>query len=90
MIDNPLAVQSLLTAIEMLPAAILVAVAFPVQPYRSQAQSPDPAGFKQLTVSMRDTLNPKDVFEDVIHNFSSKYRGYAQYHNFDNEDEDQV
>jgi len=30
---------------------------------------------------MRDTVNPKDIVEDVIHNFSSRYRGYAQYHN---------
>ena len=30
---------------------------------------------------MRDTVNPKDIFQDVVHNFSSRYRGYAQYHN---------
>ena len=34
-----------------------------------------------ILVSMRDTVNPKDIVEDVIHNFSSRYRGYAQYHN---------
>ena len=33
------------------------------------------------SVSMRDTVNPKDIFQDVVHNFSSRYRGYAQYHN---------
>ena len=30
---------------------------------------------------MRDTVNPSDIFQDVVHNFSSRYRGYAQYHN---------
>ena len=32
-------------------------------------------------VSMKDTVNPKDIIQDVVHNFSSRYRGYAQYHN---------
>ena len=102
-------IQALLTAIESVPAAILVSKAFPVGPYRgaSNDSSPlDPVGFKQISgiskirfsflfkyrhkiygnklkflVSMRDTVNPKDIVEDVIHNFSSRYRGYAQYHN---------
>ena len=30
---------------------------------------------------MKDTVNPKDIIQDVVHNFSSRYRGYAQYHN---------
>lgn len=83
-LENPGALQALLTAIESVPAAILVSKAFPVGPYRgaSNDSSPlDPVGFKQISVSMRDTVNPKDIVEDVIHNFSSRYRGYAQYHN---------
>ena len=46
------AVQALLTAIETVPAAILVATAFPVTPYRMDSvdASPlDPAGFKQIS-----------------------------------------
>jgi len=83
-LDHPGALQALLTAIETIPAAILVASAFPVGPYRNisaDASPLDPAGFKQISVSMRDTVNPKDILEDVVHNFSSRYRGYAQYHN---------
>ena len=34
-----------------------------------------------FSVSMKDTVNPKDIIQDVVHNFSSRYRGYAQYHN---------
>ena len=34
-----------------------------------------------FSVSVQDTVNPKDIFQDVVHNFSSRYRGYAQYHN---------
>ena len=34
-----------------------------------------------ISVSMKDTVNPKDIIQDVVHNFSSRYRGYAQYHN---------
>jgi hypothetical protein len=80
----PGAVQALLTSIETVPAAVLVAAAFPVAPYRNESvdASPlDPAGFKQISVSMRDTVNPSDILQDVVHNFSSRYRGYAQYHN---------
>ena len=53
-LDHPGALQALLTAIETIPAAILVASAFPVGPYRNvsaDASPLDPAGFKQISGS---------------------------------------
>ena len=84
------------TALESVPSSILVAVAFPVAPYVAAYNSPHSndslkqiSGFRQLfsnsktrlLVSMKDTVNPTDIIQDVVHNFSSRYRGYAQYHN---------
>ena len=94
--EHPGAEQALLTALESVPSSILVAVAFPVAPYVADYNSPHSndslkqiSGFflskttkiKIISVSMKDTVNPKDIIQDVVHNFSSRYRGYAQYHN---------
>jgi len=91
------AIMALLTALESVPSAILVAAAFPVRPYAEGFSSPHSNDrLKQISgknddlriiinnfcsVSMKDTVNPKDIIQDVVHNFSSRYRGYAQYHN---------
>lgn len=81
-LEHPGAEQALLTALESVPSAIMVAVAFPVAPYVSAYNSPHSNdSLKQISVSMKDTVNPKDIIQDVVHNFSSRYRGYAQYHN---------
>ena len=95
--EHPGAEQALLTALESVPSSILVAVAFPVAPYVADYNSPHSNdSLKQISglffskttniiiiisVSMKDTVNPKDIIQDVVHNFSSRYRGYAQYHN---------
>lgn len=79
------AIMALLTALESVPSAILVAAAFPVRPYAEGFSSPHSNDrLKQISVSMKDTVNPKDIIQDVVHNFSSRYRGYAQYHNIQN------
>lgn len=86
-IETPGSLQGVLTALECLPAAILVLRAFPVEPYAKEAVDASPLDpmtgkdFKQIFVSVQDTVNPRDIFQDVVHNFSSRYRGYAQYHN---------
>jgi len=81
-LEHPGAEQALLTALESVPSSILVAVAFPVAPYVADYNSPHSNdSLKQISVSMKDTVNPKDIIQDVVHNFSSRYRGYAQYHN---------
>lgn len=81
-LEHPGAEQALLTALESVPSSILVAVAFPVAPYVAAYNSPHSNdSLKQISVSMKDTVNPKDIIQDVVHNFSSRYRGYAQYHN---------
>lgn len=86
-IDTPGSLQGILIAIECVPAAILVLRAFPISPYSKEAVDSSPLDsmsgkdFKQIFVSVQDTVNPKDIFQDVVHNFSSRYRGYAQYHN---------
>jgi len=82
-LEHPGAEQALLTALESVPSAILVAAAFPVKPYIQGYSTTGGSNdrLKQISVSMKDTVNPKDIIQDVVHNFSSRYRGYAQYHN---------
>lgn len=48
-----------------------------------------------ITRSLRETINPRDVFQDAIHNFSNKYKHYIQHSNrvtstllHDNDDDD--
>ena len=68
--------QSFLICIEMLLAAILLRFSFPYSIYRDRKEK----GIKMVQIGshFKDTLNPKDVVSDAIHNFSRVYQDYAQ------------
>ena len=34
---------------------------------------------KSISSSLRETINPRDVLQDAIHNFSNKYKDYIQH-----------
>ena len=38
---------------------------------------------KSISSSLRETINPRDVLQDAIHNFSHKYKDYIQHSDYD-------
>lgn len=53
--------------------------AFPYSYYQSLCKDPQGRGIPMTSISshFRDTLNPHDVVNDAIHNFSRVYQTYA-------------
>lgn len=35
---------------------------------------------KSISNSLKETVNPKDIMNDAIHNFHPQYQQYIQYH----------
>lgn len=65
--------QNFLICVEMLISALLLRVAFPYGIYDKNESS----ARQTLSTNIRDTLNPKYMVNDYIHNFSSTYKSYA-------------
>ena len=74
------AYQNFLITVEMLFAAVLLRFAFPYKPYMDLRKDDQGRGvpMKKITSHFKDTLNPHDVVDDAIHNFSRVYQKYAQ------------
>lgn len=77
--ENASTYQNFLITIEMLLAAILLWCAFPYQYYRGLCKDSQGRGIpmQNISVHFRETLNPHDVVNDAIHNFSRVYQQYA-------------
>jgi len=59
-------------------AAVMLRFAFPFQIYRVQHHKlADRAGLKTISANLRKSINPKDILQDTIHNFSPAYQQYA-------------
>ena len=74
------AYQNFLITIEMFLAAVLLRFAFPYKFYMDLRKDEQGRGIpmKKITSHFKDTLNPHDVVDDAIHNFSRVYQKYAQ------------
>lgn len=74
------AYQNFIITIEMFFAAILLRFAFPYKIYMDLRKDDQGRGvpMKKITTHLKDTLNPHDVVDDAIHNFSRVYQKYAQ------------
>jgi hypothetical protein len=74
------AYQNFLITIEMLFAAILLRFAFPYSPYMELRKDGMGRGVpvKRVADNFKDTLNPGDIVDDAIYNFSRVYQQYAQ------------
>ena len=74
------AYQNFLITVEMLFATFLLRFAFPYKPYMDLRKDDQGRGvpMKKITSHFKDTLNPHDVVDDAIHNFSRVYQKYAQ------------
>ena len=74
------AYQNFIITIEMFFAAILLRFAFSYVPYMHLRKDDQGRGIpmKNITNNFKETLNPNDVVDDAIHNFSRVYQKYAQ------------
>ncbi|XP_043285122.1 transmembrane protein 184B isoform X3 [Venturia canescens] len=74
--------QNFLICIEMLFAAIALRYAFPYQVYAAGCVT-DSRGrsvtMQSISSSLKETINPKDIMTDAIHNFHPQYQQYTQY-----------
>lgn len=74
--------QNFLICIEMFFAAIALRYAFPYQVY-TQGCITDSQGrsvtMQSISSSLKETMNPKDIMNDAIHNFHPQYQQYTQY-----------
>eukprot|EP00037_Helgoeca_nana_P033176 m.416940 g.416940 ORF g.416940 m.416940 type:complete len:393 (+) comp30179_c0_seq1:150-1328(+) len=80
-----MAYQNFIICLEMVLASIGLLYGFPHTDYKiggPQAGSPD--ALQGVGANLKNTLNPKDVIDDTIRNFSSTYKKYARA-NADNE-----
>lgn len=74
------ACQDFLICIEMFLAAIALRFAFPHSRYLNQRklnEKGQAVALKSISSNFRQTLNPKDIVTDAIHNFSRSYQQYA-------------
>ena len=78
------AYQNFIITIEMFVAALLLRFAFPYRFYVDERGRGIP--MKKITSHFKDTLNPHDVVDDAIHNFSRVYQKYAQQGDLSDED----
>jgi hypothetical protein len=77
--------QNFIICIEMLFAAIALRYAFPISAYMDSGSGSGGEGFgRSLTMqsisnTLKETINPRDIMTDAIHNFHPQYQQYTQY-----------
>merc|ERR1712241_603111 len=68
--------------IEMFFAAIALRYAFPISVYigegciNAEGRS---VTMQSISSSLKETMNPRDIMTDAIHNFHPQYQQYTQY-----------
>ncbi|KAL3876168.1 hypothetical protein ACJMK2_034040 [Sinanodonta woodiana] len=72
--------QNFLICIEMLFAAIALRFAFPHTVYSSGPSSNvgRTVSLQSISSSLKETMNPRDIMQDAIHNFHPHYQQYTQ------------
>lgn len=75
--------QNFLTCIEMILAAVAFRYAFPVSLYAdigsgTGSSGSRPVNLQSISSSLKETMNPKDIMQDAIHNFHPSYQKYTQ------------
>merc|ERR1712110_194069 len=75
--------QNFLICIEMFFAAIALRYAFPISVYLTEGVINGSAGrsvtTQSISSSLKETMNPRDIMTDAIHNFHPQYQQYTQY-----------
>lgn len=72
--------QNFFICIEMLCAAIALRFAYPSQVYveRNELTQGNVAPMQSISSGLKETMNPNDIVQDAIHNFSPAYQQYTQ------------
>ncbi|VDM63970.1 unnamed protein product [Angiostrongylus costaricensis] len=78
--------QNFLICVEMFFAAIALKFAFAVSVYAdahtvSHSNDGRPVTLQSISSSLKETMNPKDIMQDAIHNFHPQYQQYTQVRN---------
>ncbi|UYV81954.1 TMEM184B [Cordylochernes scorpioides] len=71
--------QNFLICIEMFFAALALRYAFPAHVYSGGAGDGRSVTMQSISSSLKETMNPKDIMNDAIHNFHPQYQQYTQY-----------
>jgi len=75
--------QNFLICIEMLFAAVAMKYAFPISAYLTESaaggRSSGGVTMQSISSTLRETMNPRDIMTDAIHNFHPQYQQYTQY-----------
>ncbi|KAG9511296.1 Transmembrane protein [Fragariocoptes setiger] len=69
--------QNFFISIEMFFASIAFRYAFPYEIYCYTDHSP--VTMQSISNSLKETINPRDIMTDAIHNFHPNYQEYTQY-----------
>ncbi|XP_038675894.1 transmembrane protein 184A [Scyliorhinus canicula] len=72
--------QNFIICIEMFFAAIALRYAYPSQVYSEKPETTqgNTAPMQSISSGLKETMNPNDIVQDAIHNFSPAYQQYAQ------------
>ncbi|KAK0396591.1 hypothetical protein QR680_001778 [Steinernema hermaphroditum] len=78
--------QNFFICVEMFFAAIALRFAFGVGAYAdvhtvSGGSDGRPVTLQSISSSLKETMNPKDIMQDAIHNFHPQYQQYTQHSN---------
>jgi len=76
--------QNFLICVEMFMAAIAMKYAFPISVYQGEGCGSLEGGgrnvnMQSISSTLRETMNPRDIMTDAIHNFHPQYQQYTQY-----------
>lgn len=71
--------QNFLICIEMLFASIALRYAFPYEIYSYGDTYGRSVTMQSISSSLKETINPRDIMTDAIHNFHPQYQQYTQY-----------
>uniref|UniRef100_A0AC35U7C8 Transmembrane protein 184B n=1 Tax=Rhabditophanes sp. KR3021 TaxID=114890 RepID=A0AC35U7C8_9BILA len=78
--------QNFLICIEMFFASVALRFAFGVSAYAdvdsvNRTNEGRPVTLQSISSSLKETMNPKDIMQDAIHNFHPQYQQYTQHSN---------
>lgn len=77
--------QNFFISIEMFFAAIAFRYAFPYEIYCYNTDRNSSVTMQSISNSLKDTVNPRDIMTDAIHNFHPQYQQYTQYNSHSGE-----
>ncbi|ESO11429.1 hypothetical protein HELRODRAFT_91402 [Helobdella robusta] len=71
--------QNFICCLEMVLAALLYKRAFPVEKYSASVLSNRTVSLQSISSNLKETMNPRDIMADAVHNFHPNYQHYTQH-----------